>query len=89
MNKEKEISEDTGITLLAYPELGIEEEIITKEELKIYKSEEEVVKEICNLLEQNLLKNMMDTTDFRELMEKIAIEFSKRYPKKKSKLITL
>ena len=60
-----------------------------KENLKIYKSEEEVVKEICNLLEQNLLKNVMDTTDFRELMEKIAIEFSKRYPEKKSRLILL
>ncbi len=56
---------------------------------KTYPSEEEVVKLICNSLEENLLKNMSDTTDFRELMEKIAEEFQKRYPEKKSKLITL
>ena len=58
-------------------------------EPKKYKTEHEVVKLICDSLEENLIKNMMDTTDFRELMEKITKEFLKRYPEKKSKLILL
>lgn len=58
-------------------------------EPKQYKTENEVITMICNSLEENLLKNMIDTTDFRELMEKITIEFLKRYPKKKSGLILL
>ncbi len=56
---------------------------------KTYASEEEVVKLICNTLEQNLIKNMMDTTDFKELMEKIQEELARRYPITKSKLVTL
>ena len=57
---------------------------------KQYKTEEEVITMICNTLEENLIKNMMDTTDFRELMEKITKEFLKRYPEeKKSRLILL
>ena len=61
-----------------------------KQEPKQYKTEEEVITLICNSLEENLLKNMMDTTDFRELMEKIWHELQERYPEeKKSKLILL
>ena len=56
---------------------------------KTYASEEEVVKLICDSLEENLIKNMMDTTDFRELMEEVTKELLKRYPEKKSRLITL
>ncbi len=56
---------------------------------KTYASEEEVVKLICNTLEQNLIKNMMDTTDFKELMEKIQTELARRYPIQKNKLVTL
>ena len=54
---------------------------------KTYKTEEEMVKLICNSLEANLIKNLMDTTDFRELMEKIASELLKRYPEKKPSLL--
>lgn len=61
-----------------------------KQDPKQYKTEEEVITMICNTLEENLIKNMMDTTDFRELMEKITKEFLKRYPEeKKSRLILL
>ena len=56
---------------------------------KTYASEEEVINLICNSLEENLIKNMMDTTDFKELMEKIQEELARRYPIIKSKLVTL
>ena len=54
---------------------------------KTYSSEEEVIRLICNSLEENLLKNMSDTTDFRELMEKIWKEFQERYPEEKKPLL--
>ena len=56
---------------------------------KTYASEAEVIKSICDSLEENLIKNMMDTTDFRELMEEVTKELLRRYPEKKSRLITL
>ena len=57
---------------------------------KQYKSEEEVITLICNSIEENLIKNMIDVNDFKELMENITQEFLKRYPKeKKSLLISL
>lgn len=57
---------------------------------KKYKSEEEVIKLICDSLEKNLIKNIVDDNDFKELMENVTKEFLKRYPKeKKSLLISL
>lgn len=54
---------------------------------KTYKSEEEVVKLICDSLEENLLKNMVNVNDFKELMENVTKEFLKRYPKEKPSLL--
>ena len=54
---------------------------------KTYKSEEEVVKLICDSLEENLIKNMVDVNDFKELMENVTKEFLKRYPEEKPSLL--
>lgn len=54
---------------------------------KKYKSEEEVIKLICDSLEKNLIKNIVDDNDFKELMENITKEFLKRYPKEKKSLL--
>ena len=54
---------------------------------KMYKTEEEVITLICNSIEENLIKNMADVNDFKELMENITEEFLKRYPKEKPSLL--